>query len=235
MKQVMPEPCPIEWTGFYVGAHAGYGFSDFDTSLQPLPSAAAFVNLRPTAIEADGDGFFGGIQIGYNHQFGAFVLGVENDLSGSDINGTRTVRPIIQNNGTPFPGTGPHITVHQETDWFGTFRGRLGFTPFCRLLLYATGGLAFGDVQYSADTEFRPTGTVHYPASFSETKVGWTAGAGAEIALNRRWSVKLEYLYFDLGDASFTANPTPALPPFQIRYNWETAFYTVDAGLNFKF
>jgi outer membrane immunogenic protein len=238
MKQVVPvpEPCPIDWTGFYVGGHVGYGFTDFATDFIPLPTAAQFFNLQPTTLNTDAEGFFGGIQVGYNHKFGAFVVGVEADGSWSDISGDRDSRPIIQNNGTVFAGTNPHLETHQDVNWFGSFRGRIGFTPVCRMLLYATGGLAVADVDYAADTEFRPTGTVHYPASFSETQLGWTAGAGAEFAFNKRWSVKVEYLYYGFqDDTSVVANPVGPLPPFQIRYNWETSFYTVDAGVNFHF
>jgi outer membrane immunogenic protein len=122
--------------------------------------------------------------------------------------------------------------VHQDIDWFGTARLRVGFLPTCRLLLYGTGGLAYGDVNFSADTNYVNSA---FPASASETKVGWTAGAGAEFALTRRWSVKVEYLYFDLGDESSTANRVPLIPPFQVRYDWETTAHTVNVGLNFRF
>ena len=237
MKQtVAPAPtCPINWTGFYLGAHAGYGWGMGDMSVDPLPSAAAFVNLAPTTFDPDMDGFVGGVQLGYNHQSGIWVFGLETDFSGTTLDGSSTLSPIIQNNGTPFPGAGNHVTVSQDIDWMGTVRGRIGFTPTCRLLLYATGGLAYADVNFSGDTEFRPFGTVNYPGSSSETKVGWTVGGGAEIALNQHWSLKFEYLYYDLGDDSVTVGANPALPPFQVRYNWETRVHTVNAGINFKF
>ena len=67
--------------------------------------------------------------------------------------------PIIQNNGTPFPGAG-FLAASQRIDWFGTVRARAGFTPVDRLLLYVTGGLAYGNVSYSAQTDFRPGGTI---------------------------------------------------------------------------
>ncbi|MEY2489355.1 MAG: outer rane immunogenic protein [Verrucomicrobiota bacterium] len=237
MKQTVATPpsCPINWTGFYLGLHAGYGWGKGDTSVDPLPTAAAFINLAPTTFQPDVKGFLGGAQLGYNHQIGCFVFGLETDFSGTSMDGSSTLSPIIQNNGTPFPGAGNNITVSQDVNWMGTLRGRLGFTPTCRLLLYGTGGLAYGDVDYFGNTEFRPVGTVNYPASASETRVGWTVGGGAELALTTHWSVKLEYLYFDLGDKTITANPVGPLPPFQVRYNWETTAHTVNAGLNFKF
>jgi outer membrane immunogenic protein len=226
--------CPVNWTGFYLGLHAGYGWGEGDTNIVPLPSAATFVNLAPTTLDPDVDGFKGGAQMGFNHQIGAFVWGLETDLALSTIDGSRSLSPIIQNNGTPFPGGGD-ITVGQEVDWIGTLRGRLGFTPACRWLLYATGGLAYADINYFGNTEFRPVGTVNYPASSDEVELGWTIGGGAEVALSQHWSVKFEYLYYDLGDKSITANPVGPLPPFQVRYDWETRIHTVQAGLNFKF
>jgi outer membrane immunogenic protein len=62
--------------------------------------------------------------------------------------------------------------------------------------------------------------------------VGWAGGGGAEFAITRRWSVRLEFLYYDLGDQTFTASPNP---PFQVRNAAETTTYTINGGLNFKF
>lgn len=223
MKQAVVEPaCPIDWTGFHIGIHAGYGFNSADTSITPLP-----IGLAPSGTTADPnpDGFVGGLQLGYDHQWGGFVLGVEGDFSGSTIDGTKSFTDAQ---------IGADIRVHQDTDWFGTFRGRVGFTPVCRLLLYGTGGLAFGDVNYSASILSLGSGAL-YAASPSETRVGWTGGGGGELALTKRWSVKLEVLYYDLGDKTFTANPVPPNPPFQTRYNSETTGYTVNGGVNFHF
>ena len=84
-------------------------------------------------------------------------------------------------------------------------RGRLGVAVTPDLLLYGTGGLAYGHVDASANTQlFNGDGSLfaEYPASISTTKVGWTAGAGAEWMFARNWSAKLEYLYVDLGSES---------------------------------
>ncbi len=232
-QQPNPAP-PFSWSGVYGGLHIGYGWGNADTKLTPGPSAAQFINLAPQTQSPDPEGVVGGGQIGFNWQRGILVLGVETDFSGSGMNGTKRISPIIQNNGTPFPGGG-FIRVHQDTDWFGTLRLRAGATPIPKLLLYGTGGLAYGRVNYSANTVFLPVGTEQYPASFSKTKAGWTAGGGAEFALTKRWSVKAEYLYYDLGTESKTASPVPPLPPFSIKYKWETTAHILNVGLNFKF
>jgi outer membrane immunogenic protein len=107
------------WTGFYVGANAGYGFGNMDSV-----GVNAFGDL---------DGFVGGGQIGYNYQLGQIVLGVEADFQGADLKA-----------GPSFAGFG--IVGEGKTEWFGTVRGRVGYA-FDRFLPYITGGLAYGNVK----------------------------------------------------------------------------------------
>ena len=239
MKQVAPAPpeCDYTWTGFYLGGNAGYGWGNADTDFHPLPNAVTFVNLAPTTLNPDPNGFIGGGQIGYNWQWNKWlVLGAEADFQGSDMEGSKTRGPIIQNDGDVWPFDHSFITAHERTQWFGTVRGRIGFVPFCRLLVYGTGGLAYGNVDYSANTDFGfSIGFEKYQTAFSKTNVGWTVGGGLEYAISHHWSVKAEYLYYDLGDESRTVNANPPLPPFQVRYNWETTANIVRGGLNFKF
>jgi len=162
------------------------------------------------------------------------------------MGGTRTVSPIVGFQGDT-NRLNSFLLAHQDTEWFGTARLRVGFTPTCRLLLYATGGLAFGEVNYSANTDFIGNS---YPASVDRLQVGWTAGTGLEYAINRRWSVKAEYLYIDLGDESSTADQVRGAilgaagagtnggqgTVFQVRYDWDTTVaHIVRGGLNFKF
>jgi outer membrane immunogenic protein len=225
---------PFNWTGPYVGIHVGYGWGDTDTSFSPLPSAARFSNLAPATLSPNTNGVAAGIQGGYNYQMGCFVVGIEADFSGSGMSGTQTVSPIIQSNGTALPGGGS-LTAHQEINWFGTLRPRLGYAVTPGLLIYGTGGLAYGDVSYSANTDFRPGFTAYYPASAGETKVGWSLGAGVEYAFSRNWTVKTEYLRVDLGNESVTANPNIALPPFQVGYKFETSANILNIGLNYRF
>jgi outer membrane immunogenic protein len=146
------------WTGFYLGGNIGYGWGNGDTSFTPLPTAAGFINLAPTTLSVRPRGVLGGIQGGYNWQTAGFVLGLEADFQGASINGNTTTSPIIQFNGTPF-GAGSSLSATEDLNWFGTVRGRLGFTPIDRVLIYGTGGLAYGNVTYSANSDFRPVGT----------------------------------------------------------------------------
>ena len=240
MKEVAPAPppgCDYSWTGFYIGLNVGYGWGNADTRFDPLPDPVTFFDLEPQTHDAEPDGVIGGGQIGYNYQWNWLVVGAEADFQGSDMEGSKTTGPF--DNIAGVPQTDSFLFTRERTDWFGTVRGRIGFTPWCRLLVYGTGGLAYGDVHYAADSVYFPGGaTFTHPASFDRTNVGWTAGGGLEYALTRHWSIKAEYLYYDLGDHGATGvefQNGVAAPAFAVHYNWETTANIVRGGLNFKF
>jgi outer membrane immunogenic protein len=223
----------------------GYGWNNDDTHITPLPTAAIFVNLAPQTQSPGSKGLLGGMQVGYNKQLDILVFGLETDFSFSGSKGSRTVSPIIQNDGTTLTGPGGvpagQITVHEDTDWVGTVRLRAGATPVPKLLIYLTGGLAYGRVNYSANTDFRPGGggTEQYKESLSTIKVGYAVGTGSEVAINKHWSVKAEYLFYDLGDKSVIASPSipfgSGAPDFKVKYRWETSAHTVNLGFNYRF
>lgn len=238
-----PPVVPVySWTGFYVGGNVGYGWGNGDTSFNPLPTAAGFGSLAPTTLGPNPKGVLGGAQIGYNWQTGAWVWGIEADIQGADINGSAAQSPIIQFNGTSF-GAGSALSTSEKIDWFGTVRGRVGFAAAPQVLLYTTGGLAYGDVKYTANSNFLPAGNQIYPASISDTRVGWTAGGGVEWAFAGAWSAKFEGLYYDLGTVSTTANGIPGLPAgacggtglCQVGYSWKTTGAIARVGINYRF
>lgn len=239
-KAVAPAPlpeCDFSWTGFYFGGNAGYGWGHADTDFDPRPNAATFIALEPTTLEPDPGGFIGGGQLGYNWQWNKWlVLGAETDFQGTDIEGHQTTSPIFDITGAP-NAPGSFLAAHERIQWLGTVRGRIGIAPICRLLIYGTGGFAYGNVDYSANTNFN-TGTT-YPVDFTDTKTGWTAGGGIEYALTNHWTVRAEYLHYDLGDAGRTQNEliggVPQGPPFFVHYNFDTSGEIVRGGFNFKF
>ena len=148
----------------------------------------------------NGSGFIGGGQAGYNWQSGRFVAGFEADINFSGINDSSFInRPVA----APLAGN----FIHSETDklqWFGTFRGRAGFTVTPSFLLYATGGLAFGQVKSASLLPSRRR-RMSTPARYDETRFGWTVGAGGEWMIAPKWSIKAEYLFVDLGRSSYHA------------------------------
>jgi outer membrane immunogenic protein len=193
-----PVVAPVSnWSGFYVGGNLGYGWGDGNTDFSFLPSPEFFGNNN-TTLGARSTGVTGGAQLGYNWQIGSLVTGLEADIQGSDIKGSTRATPTLA--GTAIPNSVAVLSSEQKLSWFGTVRGRLGVTVTPDLLLYGTGGLAYGHVDASANSQ--SDGGLETPASVSKTKVGWTAGAGAEWMFAHNWSAKLEYLYIDLGSGS---------------------------------
>jgi outer membrane immunogenic protein len=165
------------------------------------------------------------VQAGYNYQMGCFVVGIEADFSGSGMSGSQSV--------SPYPGLTYGVgTARESINWFGTVRPRLGYTVRPNVLIYATGGLAYGDVSYSANAYGPLNG---YPASLSTTKVGWTLGGGVEYAVSKCWTVKAEYLYMDLGNESAIVGSIPLITAFQNSYQWKTTANIFQIGVNYKF
>jgi len=172
----------------------------------------------------------GGLQAGANWQTGAIVLGVEADLNGSDL-GQRNI------------STASNFDILRtfnesiRNDWFATVRGRAGWA-IDATLLYVTGGLAVGDVKGSWD--LASSNGYAKTASLSETRVGWTVGAGVEHAFTPNWTVKVEYLYTDLGSLDYTSTYVPGstfAPPganYVEHLSQDFTFHTVRIGLNYK-
>jgi outer membrane immunogenic protein len=220
----------FNWTGPYAGVHLGYGWGNADTNILPLPTGIPGDQV-PSTVSTHPGGVVGGAQAGYNYQMGCFVVGIEADLSMSGMSGSQNTSPIFFSSGPPFPGV---ISAQENINWFGTLRPRLGYTVRPNMLIYATGGLAYGDVSYSANCNFGP-GFASYPASFSTTKVGWTVGGGVEYAVSKCWTIKAEYMYMDLGSESAIAAQTPPAPPLAEGYTWNTTANIFQVGVNYKF
>ena len=231
-----PGCCALSWTGFYVGVHAGYGWGgsgDIHTSY--LPSPAAF-NGQPFSTGIDPSGFLGGGQIGYNLQSGSLVYGVEADLSWSNVEDSARSAPFLLFGGAPLNATSSH-TFRQELDWLGTVRARLGFLVSPSTLAYVTGGLAYGRTSYSAFSDISPPNpALQFAGSDRKTDIGWTIGAGSEMRLGSNWSLKGEYLYYDLGENTLVANRVGAGPAgFAVTSRFESTGHIARVGINYKF
>jgi outer membrane immunogenic protein len=203
------------WTGFYLGANAGYGenatSTDIDTYVDggPVTSSSGFASK----------GAFGGAQVGYNVQRDRLVFGVETDLQLADLRSEKDVATGID-----------HLTRHleQNVDWFGTVRGRLGYT-FGHALVYATGGFAYAGVDSKGVASLYSAIPVAQ-WSRSNTETGYTVGGGLEYLINPAWSAKAEYLYIDLGSAPLTG--TSILGPITTN-KLDNNFETVRIGFNY--
>ena len=227
-----PPPPAYSWTGCYLGGNVGWGWGNETGDRGALNAGNATLNAGigvPVSLGTGSSGAIGGAQIGCNYQTGAFVFGVETDIQGSGIGGSSTVLSPSIGGSDPTTATGTG-----RLDWFGTARGRIGFTPMNDLLLYGTGGLAYGGVRNSASLVLTPIGDGNYAGATSQTNVGWTAGVGAEYAFGGNWSVKLEYLYLDLG-STLVQMTDPGRPNTFIDYGFRHRDNIVRAGLNYHF
>jgi outer membrane immunogenic protein len=214
-------------------------------AVAPSLFPSAFLNADASGtLDPGPNGVIGGAQIGYNWRMGSLVTGVEADFQGSGIKGLAsrsTERPGLNNNGGI---DGSSRSTDARLSWFGTLRGRLGMIATPDLLLYGTGGLAYGRVSNSANTRIfdgdpaTPI-SVDFPATVSKVKAGWTAGAGAEWMFASKWSARIEYLYVDLGSVSAIGNATAlSATVFNgglVKYTWQTRENIVRAGVNYHF
>ena len=207
------------WTGFYVGLNAGGNWANTTSvtsktwTFNNSPITTALLNGSiPTGSAA---GFIGGGQIGYNWQTTFvgrdFIVGGETDIQGiagsGDYGNLPRVAAYDRFGGSQF--TVSNVRANASLTYLGTVRGRIGYSATPTLLIYGTGGLAYGGVSssisnFQAFTDI-PGAILVGQSSYSNTQVGWTAGGGAEWMFMPNWSVKAEYLYYDLGNGSSTA------------------------------
>lgn len=201
-------PAPFNWSGFYVGAHGGYGWGDADALASDVP-------------DQEPKGGFGGLQIGYDHQFSNnVVLGAVADISFGKIDDS-----------VP---SGNYMTMNGEVDYFGTVRGRAGYA-IDRFLPYITGGLAWAhsEAGISCPTG-APFGACSMPALSGQSRsddtiaTGWIAGIGLDYAFADNWSANVEYLHADFGRDTYDLD---LFGEGEV----ETNLNTVKFGINYRF
>jgi outer membrane immunogenic protein len=218
---------PFIFTGFYAGANVGGvlggtkyletpggGFGPYVSTPPPpnlpsLVSPAASVAGVGTSSTAP-RGVLGGLEAGYNWQFGHFVLGVETDFSGWDMSSNSgstafgpppaSFLPLPPANKTGLIAYTSSGTL--TSNWLYTLRPRVGFANG-NMLTYLTAGLAVTNLRFSESITLGAGGPI-LTGSSSNTVVGWTAGGGVEYALSYNWFIKAEYLY-----ASFSNQTAP--------------------------
>jgi outer membrane immunogenic protein len=255
-------PLAPTWTGFYVGLDVGYGTSS-DPTVTPTGNdrlSSSIINggtlpgNQPVASPVFGlRGAFGGIEAGYNWQFGrSWLAGVETDFNALSIRGQGSTTSVLTT------GFMQQLSASQNIQWFGTVRPRVGWLATDNLLVYGTGGFAYAKVDetvnygvdnpvliISALSNFRVScgvpnfGPCIYGTS-SRIATGWTAGGGVEYRVpGTNASIKAEYLFVSLAGDTVTAKGlvTPAgfsQTSFSAAYS-ASNFSTARLGLNWKF
>lgn len=221
------------WAGLYFGAQGGWTNSYDDAKItgdNAIGNIVVQTGLVPGAQKTRADGFNVGGHIGANFQTGQFVYGIEADLSYVDSDGSQTHGVTAAPLGIP---VGISTTSTSALNWLGTVRGRVGIA-YDRVLVFATGGLAVGEVEHtttvslSAPAPFGATAS----ASTDDVRWGWALGGGAEYALNSIWRLRADYLMVDLGKTEHTFGATVAGAPVTFRSEQEHVHHLVRAGIS---
>ena len=212
-------PPPFTWTGFYIGGNAGGIWStggNASTTLYAAGFPFLTANFPNANINNSNSGFIGGGQAGYNWQTGAFVFGVETDFDGSTLSRSRTI--VGPSFVEPIAGLNDFFTANGKIslDWLGSTRGRIGFvaTPDNRLLIYGTGGFAYGGGSGHLNIYDATNGWYWASSNSNATRTGWTVGGGVEYAFTNNWIIGAEYLYFNLGTKYINTLPNGAVTSF---------------------
>jgi outer membrane immunogenic protein len=215
-----------DWTGFYVGGQLGGVFGSTGTfGLSPFTPALQGAFSPGFSGEFD-NGLIGGVHVGYDQQFGNIVVGGILDISATDVEDRQ--------NG--FSTTPARYTVTRDLDYLATLRARVGYALDGGFLIYGTGGLAYGDVNFSYEQP--GSGAVTTVSGDQNNNFGYTVGAGVEALVTDSISVGLEYLYTDLGKNDFNATLTGG--PFGagtqgFGTDRRFDFHTVQAKVSFRF
>ena len=246
-----PPPAPVyTWSVCYAGANAGYsaGRSTQTTVANsvltggglgvPAPAplglpGGGVIAPVPVGSSIAGDlnlsGFIGGFQGGCNYQFGQWVVGAEVDGMATNKEGQNFEVGLV-----PFLGNGRANWVSQTQErWLVTARGKLGMTWWDKSMVYVTGGAAWAKIDTSEFLIGAQTGTGHQE---SNTRTGWTVGAGYEYALGYGWSIKGEYLYVKFDDyTTFTTPPFGGAGLNIAPRSVKLYDNVIRAGMNYKF
>jgi outer membrane immunogenic protein len=233
MRLKAPPPAPaLTWTGFYVGAHGGVGWSRGDVRADYLPTPT--FGLFPTLATSSGSGALGGGQVGYNWMAAPnWLIGVEGDVSKTGIKSSLTVAPALFPSG--LPNTAQPTSWTRDLQWLASARARIGYTPTPNMLLYVTGGAAWGKFDYNASFVNTAPGSNNWMAPFSKTDSGYVVGGGAEWMVAAHWMLRGEYLFYRLSGTSNLAS-NPVFTAFPIQFTWNsTNTSVVRVAASYKF
>jgi outer membrane autotransporter protein len=183
---ILPVVTAYNWNGFYIGANFGAVNGWTDWTFQPFGT-----NTDPRFAGPGGGG-----QIGYDWQFGKWVVGLEGMGTWIDAHGSRSCP------------NGFFFNCEASLKWLATGTARVGYALWDRSLIYLKGGVAAGEVELRTTCNTGSSALVTNGGFFltgcpaqsgSDTRVGYTVGFGSEFALTQNWTVKGETNYFNLG------------------------------------
>ncbi len=235
----LPAGAPSPWAGFYGGFNLGgvtstattvrtNGASIYDWAAGELNMPYGFSSpYRTGSANVSQTGVIGGLQIGYNYQFAPqVILGFETDFQGASAQGSGSFLSLA---GATDKDALTHlqsgvVNTSAGLDWMGTARARIGYLVQPSLLVFATGGFAYGGTWAAVNTSgyhWHPGNVVAHPANpvtptsdyLNQVSVGWAAGGGVEWMFMQNWSAKVEGIYYDLGALAFSGQYSPLINP----------------------
>jgi outer membrane immunogenic protein len=223
-----PPPPPIfSWTGFYIGAHVGAGWSTVESDLTDITvNGVSLFGLipGPTVIPVSShnlNGFLGGLQAGFNWQAGPIVFGAEVQASFTDIEGSTPCLLLF--------------SCRSETDWLVTLAGRLGLAVD-RALIYVKGGVAWAESEHSAALQIAGVRIDAGPVDVD--RFGFVLGMGVEYAFLPNWSAKIEYNYIDFDDETVAFPITTNLgtrATIDAIADVRQSLHLIKVGVNYRF
>jgi outer membrane immunogenic protein len=212
----------FDWTGFYVGVFGGGATSTVnvsDVSGYNGAGGAGDFSYNPS-------GFFGGVSASYNWQKSHLVIGGEAELGYLGLRGSQQYPPFVG------VRTANDSVASIDSDLYASITGRLGFAVD-KVLFYAKGGVAGLNTTMSyIDTDATGT-TLVSGTSARKFLIGYTVGAGVEVALKPQWTMKGEYMFADFGSISHTALSSAATS-FAFTHDLSRV-HTFKIGLSYKF
>lgn len=201
-----PLPAFYDWSGVYLGAQAGYGWGS--DRFAPV-TAFGRVPLGPRA-QTSPSGAFGGGHVGFNHQSGQLVFGIEADIESMNARTRYEDAALV---------------MRQRQDWQGSVRGRLGYA-LDRYMVYVSAGAAFTRFEHAFSS---PLTGLSETAKVSRT--GWTVGAGLNHAVTENVILGLDYRYTDYGRFDQAGRG----PFFGIAAEHEPSSHAMRASIAYKF
>lgn len=222
-----------DWSGAYLGFNLGGSQLKADTT-RTITDGTYFAPADADAVEAssamdiDGTNFTAGFVAGYNWGLGWGVIGVETDFAFNSVELSDAALAAYPSD----PTLNYIVDTQVDQDWTASLRGRLGFEA-AGSLLYATGGVAVADVSFLQT--FQDTNAVPFQfTEKSETRAGWTAGGGIEVPVFSSTTLKLEYLYTDLGSMKLPQTALTGSGDASTAGKAEITNDVLRAGMNWK-
>ena len=227
-RPMAPVAAAWSWNGAYIGVNAGWSWGK-----TTITDRDGYNTILGDTWSFNHNGFVGGGQIGWNWWMNPFLLGIEADLGYMGQRGNAAAPA-----GCRFFACDTIGSV--KTDFYGTLRGRAGFTAGDLLLFVTGGGIGINQRTNVNDSCFvAPCGFAVINADDKSFRVGWTAGGGVEWHIpGTPWSLKGEWLYYDLGTKTMSAAaffpPSPA-PGGTFRWDTKTTGSIARVGANWHF